>query len=90
MKHLYFAVRHNDSQKVEWLLKAGADQFAEVEATGINPREEAKRRRLYPILRQMVSYDRMQPKPEITRIIPIEDVFRLFDVSKCSYDNMAQ
>ena len=78
---MYFAVRHNDSQKVEGLLKAGADQFAEVEATGINPRQEAKRRKLYPILRQMVSFDRLQPRPEKCRVIPIEDVFRLFDVS---------
>ncbi|XP_076045342.1 uncharacterized protein LOC143027732 isoform X6 [Oratosquilla oratoria] len=79
LKHLYFAVRHNDAEKVAKLLAAGADQFARVDGTEVNPREEAKRRGFYEILRQMASLAKKKPRPEEDKIIAIEDVFRLFE-----------
>lgn len=80
-KHLYLAVRHNDEEKVLRLLAAGADQFAEVEGTGLNPREEAMRQRHYPILRQMVALAKKEPRTEDDKIIALEDVYKLFEVS---------
>lgn len=80
-KHLYLAVRHNDADKVARLLAAGADQFAEVEGTGMNPREEAMRQKHYPILRQMVALAKKEPRPEDDKIIALEDVYKLFEVS---------
>ncbi|KAF2367448.1 Ankyrin repeat-containing domain [Trinorchestia longiramus] len=55
VKHLYLAVRHTDPEKVEALLSAGADQFTRVEGTDVTPREEAKRRKSFSILKLMVA-----------------------------------
>ncbi|XP_045614420.1 uncharacterized protein [Procambarus clarkii] len=79
LKHLYLAVRHNDADKVVGLVRAGADQFAEVEGTGLNPREEAKRQGLYDILRQMAALAKKEPRPEDDKIVALEDVYRLFE-----------
>lgn len=81
LKHLYLAVRHNDADKVVGLVRAGADQFAEVEGTGLNPREEAKRQGLYDILRQMAALAKKEPQHEDDKILALEDVYRLFEVS---------
>ncbi|XP_076045338.1 uncharacterized protein LOC143027732 isoform X2 [Oratosquilla oratoria] len=86
LKHLYFAVRHNDAEKVAKLLAAGADQFARVDGTEVNPREEAKRRGFYEILRQMASLAKKKPRPEEDKIIAIEDVFRLFEDDNSNED----
>nr|XP_053650048.1 uncharacterized protein LOC128700721 [Cherax quadricarinatus] len=79
LKHLYLAVRHNDADKVVGLVRAGADQFAEVEGTGLNPREEAKRQGLYDILRQMAALAKKEPQHEDDKILALEDVYRLFE-----------
>ncbi|XP_068219711.1 uncharacterized protein [Palaemon carinicauda] len=79
LKHLYFAVRHNDADKVVRLVMAGADQFAEVEGTGVNPREEAKRRGFYDILRQMAALVEKKPKHEDDKTVVVEDIYRLFE-----------
>ena len=82
LKHLYFAVRHNDVDKVECLLKAGADYTAEVNGTGTTPRDEAKRRKHYKILKKMLS---LYPREKLTNnrddYLAIEDVSRLFEVN---------
>ncbi|XP_066980457.1 uncharacterized protein [Macrobrachium rosenbergii] len=79
LKHLYFAVRHNDADKVVRLVMAGADQFAEVEGTGVNPREEAKRRGFYDILRQMAALVEKKPKHEEDKTVVLEDIYKLFE-----------
>lgn len=82
MKHLYFAVRHNDENKVESLLRAGADQTAELYGTGVTPREEAKRRRYYSILKKMVSLapSKSLAKSSKEELVALEDIGKLFEV----------
>ncbi|XP_042208914.1 uncharacterized protein LOC121857104 isoform X2 [Homarus americanus] len=89
LKHLYLAVRHNDADKVVRLVRAGADQFAEVEGTGLNPREEAKRQGLYDILRAMAALAKKEePLPEDDKIIALEDVYRLFEDGYSTEDDV--
>ncbi|KAK7081159.1 hypothetical protein SK128_026336 [Halocaridina rubra] len=79
LKHLYFAVRHNDADKAVRLVTAGADQFAEVEGTGVSSREEAIRRGFYDVLRQMAALVEKKPRQEEDKIIALEDIHTLFD-----------
>ena len=64
------------------LVTAGADQFAVLVGTGLNPREEAKRQKHYPILRQMAALaPKKQEEEKVKEVMGLEDVYRLFDVS---------
>lgn len=82
-KHLYLAVRHQDSEKVDLLLAAGADQNMRVDGTDVTPREEAKRRKNYLILRQLVAKkppSEPYEQPDYWDMTTIEDLRLLFKV----------
>ena len=83
VKHLYFAVRHNDSEKVDLLLAAGADQNAKVDGTDVTPKEEAKRRKCYLILKQLAAkapQTEDYEEPDYWDMPTIEDLRLLFKV----------
>ena len=61
---------------------AGADQFAEVEGTGLNPREEAKRCGFFDVLQQMAALAEKKIPKEDDIAVALEDVYRLFEVSR--------
>ncbi|KAK4328896.1 hypothetical protein Pmani_000705 [Petrolisthes manimaculis] len=79
VKRLYLAVRHHDADQVGRLMRAGADQFAEVAGTELTPRQEAERQRHYPTIRQMSALAKKQPRPDQDKLIALEDVYRLFE-----------
>ncbi|KAK3879252.1 hypothetical protein Pcinc_016163 [Petrolisthes cinctipes] len=79
VKRLYLAVRHHDADQVGRLMRAGADQFAELAGTELTPRQEAERQRHYPTIRQMSALAKKQPRPDQDKLIALEDVYRLFE-----------
>lgn len=83
VKHLYLAIRHQDSEKVDLLLAAGADQNTQVHGTDVTPREEAKRRKCYLILKQLVAHappPEPYEQPDYWDMSTIEDLRCLFKV----------
>ncbi|KAK8375280.1 hypothetical protein O3P69_020329 [Scylla paramamosain] len=79
LKHLYLAVRHNDQEKVVRLVTAGADQFAVLAGTDLAPRDEAKRQKNFPVLRQLVALAPKKGEEDKEEGPGLEDIYRLFD-----------
>nr|XP_027239378.1 ankyrin repeat and SOCS box protein 8-like [Penaeus vannamei] len=93
LKHLTSPSATNDADTVVRLLSAGADQYAEVVGTGVNPMEEAKRCGFYDILRQMASLAKKEAgepaaneEQERENGKALEDVHRLFEGANITED----
>lgn len=87
LKHLYIAVRHANESDVESLLKMGVDANNILPGTETTPKQEAKRKKHYTILKKINEYcpRKRNLKFHQQEIAALEDIKYLFEVSSYSY-----